>query len=364
MKNYLKRDMENSVPKVLITFRKGGENGGPYQSHQRIMESSLKKEFKFIPWMIDPPKRMLRMSTLLNNIRFIKKVKPDIIHFSGLQLEGFAVLATVQLAGFRNTVCAVRGSSLMALNFPNWKKRIVSLLEKWTIHHSSKFYGVSKFVSEWEALKGQAGACGYVYNLPNFRPPIRNRQEVRQELKIPQESIVIISTARIVIDKGYDVLTKAIVMGREKWQNVRFLIVGDGSFLPEMKDAIRQNGLEDIVVFTGYRDDIPDLLAASDVFALCTYHETLCNAVLEASYYGLPVLSTNVGGIPEIVQDGVSGYLLSPGDAESVYRHLIELTENRELREAFGRKGKQLVGQQFSEETITKAIQNIYHKLI
>ena len=55
MKDFLKKDMENSVPKVLITFRKGGENGGPYQSHQRIMESSLKEEFEFIPWMIDSP---------------------------------------------------------------------------------------------------------------------------------------------------------------------------------------------------------------------------------------------------------------------------------------------------------------------
>ena len=81
------------------------------------------------------------------------------------------------------------------------------------------------------------------------------------------------------------------------------MIVGDGSYLPEMKDKVRQNGLYDNVIFTGYRNDVMYLLSGSDIFVICTLHETLCNSVIEASDAGLPVVATRTGGIPEIIQD-------------------------------------------------------------
>lgn len=357
------KGMENKK-RILITFRKGGENGGPYVSHKRIMESCLKEEFEFIPWMLDVPKKMLRPASLRKNIRFIHEVNPDIIHFTGLQLEGFAAMLTIKLSKCKNTVCAVHGSSLDAMGFAKWKKRILEGLENWTIKNSTRYYGVSKFVSEWKRLQGYPGASGFVYNLPDFQTAMKCRSRVRQEWNIPEDAIVVVSTGRITVDKGYDVLSKAILAGKEHWEKVLFLIVGDGAYLPEMKKQMKDNGLQDKVIFTGYRKDIPDILEASDLFVLCTLHETLCNSVLEASYHRLPVISTNTGGIPEIVQSGVSGYLLQPGDANAVLLRLVELVGDENLRGRMGQAGMNIVCKKFSEEAITSAIRNIYRSFL
>lgn len=368
MKDYCGKNVNNYKPRILITFRQNGENGGPFVSHKRIIESCLKDKYEFIPLMLPKPKEMLTIKGMHQIISEMRKSNADVLHFSGLQLEGFATLLIAKMAGMRNTLCAVRGSSVDAVNFPKHKKRILELLENWTLKHSDACYGVSNFVSKWPRVKKYAkNNQGYVYNLGQKKPisetEIIATQTVREELGIGSNEIVIVSTGRIIIDKGFEVLTNAIINGG-RWDNVRFLIVGDGNYLNEMRQKIEETDLVKRVIFLGYRSDVDKILSESDIFIICTFHETLCNSVIEASNAGLPVVATNVGGIPEIVEDNVTGFLLENGNYESVIKAMKTLIENPDLRKKMGNAGKIKICNNFSERSITNKLSSIYESML
>lgn len=352
-------------PKVLITFRKGGENGGPFVSHKRIMESSLKEHYEFIPLMLPAPKAILTFKGIRQLKKQIKNCNPDILHFAGLQLEGFSVLFVAKLAGVKKTLCAIHGSSADAICFRGLKRKIMILLENWTLKHSAACYGVSEFVSKWGRVKKYAkNSHGYIYNMrANEDLNFNSRINMRNEFGIADDEIVVVSTGRIVKDKGFEILLN-IILSNSNWDKVRFLIVGDGAYLSEMKDKINQNGLSDKVIFTGFRNDIMYLLSGCDIFVICTLHETLCNSVIEASDAGLPVVATRTGGIPEIVKDKETGYLIEPNDVNGFKLAILSLIKDNNLRKSMGDAGRVLIREVFNENKTVKSLADIYNKLL
>ena len=90
--------MSETLPKLLLTFRIGGENGGPYISHQRIMESSLRQKYNIQPLMIENPRKLRRPKVFLSTVKQIKLERPDIVHLAGLGSEGFLMMLACRLA--------------------------------------------------------------------------------------------------------------------------------------------------------------------------------------------------------------------------------------------------------------------------
>ena len=136
-----------------------------------------------------------------------------------------------------------------------------------------------------------------------------DRIEIRRELNLASDDIIVVSTGRITLEKGYGTIKDIILQGKP-WGNTKFLIVGEGKYKEQFKRAIRENGLDNEVLFLGYRKDIDRILNASDIYLSCTWHETFGNSIIEASYHRLPVVASHVGGIPEIIEDGITGYLI------------------------------------------------------
>lgn len=365
MKSNLRRKKERNKPRILITFRIGGENGGPYVSHKRIMESNLKEQYEFIPFMLPKPKEILTISGMKQVVNEIKKNDPDILHFAGLQLEGFAVLLAAKIAGAKKNICSIHGSSMDAIGFRRLKRTILMWMENWTLKNASACYGVSKFVSEWSRVQKYASYnLGYVYNMrQSEQESKKSGKRIREEFEISEEEVLIVSTGRITKDKGFDVLIDAIIEGKN-WNNTKFLIVGDGSYLEEMKSRIADAGLCKRVIFSGYRDDVAQILEESDIFVLCTLHETLCNSIVEASYAKLPVVATNTGGIPEIVEDGVTGFLTKQYDYKAVCRNLKMLIEDEQLRIKMGKNGRMQIDSKFSNDKITEKIDSFYKEVL
>lgn len=365
MRKKLQKSIKQNRPRVAITFRIGGENGGPYISHQRIMESTLKDKYEFIPLMLPKPKEILSWQGMKKLVIKLKEIDPDILHFTGLQLEGYAIMLAAKIAGVENTLCAIHGSSMDAIDFSGIKKTIVGHMENWTLRNAKACYGVSSFVCSWPRVKKYAkNNLGYVYNMRQKDNEQNIRElRIRKEFGITHEDIVIVSTGRIIKDKGFEILLKAIIFG-ENWENVKFLIVGEGAYLLEMKEQIEKMNLSTQVIFTGYRNDVIDILNESDIFVLCTLHETLCNSIIEASSASLPVVATRTGGIPEVVADGITGFLIEPYDYKGIVYALKHLIIDEKLRLSMGKAGRKRMENLFSEKEITDKLDTFYKNVM
>jgi sugar transferase (PEP-CTERM/EpsH1 system associated) len=144
----------------------------------------------------------------------------------------------------------------------------------------------------------------------------------------------------------------------------RLLIVGDGEEREPAHRAVIDLGLEGCVVFAGLRSDISRCLAALDVYLQPSHYEGHSLTLLEAMASGLPVVSTAVGGTPEVVRPGHSGYLHSPGDYASMVQSLLELYRDPALRRSLGEAGREDVRLRFSVETMVGSYERLYRELL
>lgn len=355
--------LRKKKPKILITFQEGGQNGGPYISHERIMLSSLKDYYEFVPLFIKKPKEQLKIKNFFKLVLKIRKEKPDIFHFTGLQLIGFVSLLAAIFSGCKKSICAVRGSSLEALNFPKWKQYIMKIIENWTIKHSSLCYGVSKYVANWDRLNKYNNCFGFIYNLHDYNDHKDINENIRKKFNIPNEDLIIISTGRITEEKGYDILTKIIVTGNFE-KKIHFMIVGSGDYLSQMKYIIDNSKINCKVHFTGYQQNVTKYLQASDIFILCTKHETLGNSIIEACNNRLPVVVSDIGGIPEIISHEENGFLTRVGDINNFIKYLQLLINDKQLRLNMGSKGKIIIQEKFNKNNIINKLNSIYELVL
>lgn len=358
--------MENSKPKIMITFNEDGENGGPFISHTRIVESSLKEDYEFIPLIIPKGRRGLFNPKLQKQlIRQIKAAKPDIVQFTGLALDGFHTLLACRLAGIKNTLLVIHGSSREAVEFLGLKRKITLLLENWTLRKSAFCYGVSNYVANWDCVKKYAkNSFGYIYNFPMVQMATgAERASVRKQYGIGEEDVLIVSTGRITKEKGFADLADVILRFKDR-PNVKFMVVGNGDYLETMQKRLQEQTDSGQVILTGYQKDVYKYLLAADIFTILTWHETLCNSVVEASGMGLPVVATRVGGIPEIVEDSHSGFLVENRNVDEAYKRLLQLVEDSAQRQTFGQHGRERIKSVFAVDGIVQQIDEVYKRIL
>jgi glycosyltransferase involved in cell wall biosynthesis len=191
-----------------------------------------------------------------------------------------------------------------------------------------------------------------------------DRAEVRAELGVPVDAVLIGAVGRLTADKGgQDVLIRAVGRVRETCPQVRLVMVGDGPLRPGLEQLTAQLGLCDSVIFTGLRSDVPRLLGALDVFVLPSEREALPVAVLEAMAAGLPVVATRVGGLPEVVADGETGFLVPPGDVAALQGVLEKLAGDPALAARLGAAGQAHVQAHFTVQQMVRQVEQLYDQL-
>jgi glycosyltransferase involved in cell wall biosynthesis len=191
----------------------------------------------------------------------------------------------------------------------------------------------------------------------------RQRNEVRRELGLPAEVPVIGLVGRLDHwGKGHKELFAAMVRLTARYP-VQALIVGGGRREAELKQAAADLGLADAVHFLGSRRDVPDLLHAMDIFVLPSYSEGLSLALMEAMAAGLPVVASRVGGNPELVEDGDTGLLIPPQDADALAAALERLLADPTGAKTMGEKARRRVEENYSLDRLGREINGIYEEL-
>jgi glycosyltransferase involved in cell wall biosynthesis len=199
--------------------------------------------------------------------------------------------------------------------------------------------------------------------------PERTYKNVRAELGIASDSVVVLFIARFTAHKQPLTLIRAFARALKLMRegvspDVHLLMVGDGDEKEAGVGLARELGLEDKVRFEAFRQDVPDVLGAADIFVLPSLWEGLPIGLLEAMAMRKAVIGTRVDGTREVLQDGVNGLMVEPGDVEALALAIVRLARDRELRESLRAKAFQTVRQRFDAATMTGEIEAIYTKVL
>jgi glycosyltransferase involved in cell wall biosynthesis len=180
------------------------------------------------------------------------------------------------------------------------------------------------------------------------------------EPALPRTGPVVGNVARLTPQKGQRVLIEAAPRVLERHPDVRFVLVGDGELRAELEQQAAAAGLGDRFLFTGARGDVPKLLASFDVFALPSFYEGLCYAVIEAQAAGVPVVATPVGGVPENVVPGETGVLCEPGDAGSLADGIVWLLDHPEEAARLAEEARRRASAKYSLERMVAETVALY----
>jgi glycosyltransferase involved in cell wall biosynthesis len=172
----------------------------------------------------------------------------------------------------------------------------------------------------------------------NFDLFTKGPSDIRRQYNIKDDEVVLISVGRLISGKGFEFLIDGFNEVIKEVQNLKLIIVGDGALKSKLEKKAAKFEIQDKVVFAGRinHKELPKYYSAADIFLLLSSYENFSNAVLEAMSCELPIITTNVGGFPLQVRDGVNGFLVNYGDLESLKEKVIYLAKNPNIRENLG----------------------------
>ena len=199
--------------------------------------------------------------------------------------------------------------------------------------------------------------------------PTCEKKELRTSLDIPSGKKVVGYVARVVNGKGHKEFLEAAALVVKSYRDVVFLIVGDdggqeGRFLKDLKSEAKLLGVGDHTIFTGWRTDIPAILGCMDIFVHCptTFIEGLGLANLEAMAMGKPTVVSNNGGLPDAVLDGVTGFVVPPGDIRRLADAILRLLEDEGLALRLGRNARERAEKEFDIEKNMEKIEEVFEE--
>ena len=194
--------------------------------------------------------------------------------------------------------------------------------------------------------------------------PGYNQVESKKRLGIGNDTLVIGIVARLAQVKDHATLLNSCQILRESGYQFRLLVVGDGQLRGQLEALSHSLEISKQVIFTGMRQDIPDLMRAMDIFVLSSISEGISLTLLEAMACCLPIVATAVGGNPEVVVDGKTGFLVEPRSPDLLSEKLALLISNVHLRTAMGQAGNARVMEHFSLRASALAYQDVYASLM
>jgi glycosyltransferase involved in cell wall biosynthesis len=224
---------------------------------------------------------------------------------------------------------------------------------------------VRRQLCQWlPALSNRVQVVPNSVDARRFRVPRQQVQVLRQELGIGPEQKVLLYAGRLIPEKGPDLLLQALSGPQASLNGAapRLLLAGEGPLLPALQEQAAKVRAE--VTFLGNRDDMPQLFNLADLVVLPSRWEGLPMTLLEAMAAGAPVLATSVGGIPEVVQHGVNGWLVPPQDTAALGNAIGHLLHSASLRCQLGEKGMETVSESYSPGATLGRLLQIYQEAI
>ena len=314
-----------------------------------------------------PITRLPRLAALdpylfMNILRLIRRDPPDILHTHLVKSDIHGRLAG-RLAKVPVIISTLHNSDPWAQRWP------IGTLYGLSSRLADKLVAVSAEVRDYhiaysgiDPQKIQVIQNGV--NIQRFQDRKKTGSAVRAEFKVDAGMVVYGIVGRFVPQKDHATFLRAAAKIHQQMPNARFLIIGDGPLRIELQTTAQQLGLSEVVNFTGFREDMPAVLAALDVMVFTSLWEGLPVTLLEGMASALPVIATAVDGINSVVLPEDSAYLIANGDFSSLAAKAITLGQNPELRQKMGKAGYERVLDQFSLEKMVNQTESLYSEML
>jgi sugar transferase (PEP-CTERM/EpsH1 system associated) len=301
-----------------------------------------------------------RLDALWRLYRLLRQQRPDILH-TWMFHANFPGRLLGRLAGVPIIITSRRNEDIGGA--------LRECLNRWTARLDDRVIAVCEVArrAEIERARVSPEHVVTIYNgidVERFSPTGgESVSRVRREFGIPAGVPLVGAVGRLHPQKDFAGLLHSLTEVQKHVSPIRLLLAGEGELRDDLETRARSLGISRIVTFAGFRSDVAEILAACDVFVLPSLWEGMPNVVLEAMAVGLPVVATQVGGVPEIVLDGKTGLLVPPGDSETLAQALIRLLRDLDLRSRMGRAGRRRVEQYFSANQMVLETEALYEAL-
>lgn len=192
----------------------------------------------------------------------------------------------------------------------------------------------------------------------------RDEQWFWAEFGLPQGSRTLAVVAQLISRKGHRFLLQALPKLRQQFPEIQVIFFGKGSAEADLKNLIRELGLENCAHLAGFRDDLARILPCLDLLVHPALMEGLGVSLLQASSAGVPIVASRAGGIPEAVRDGLNGLLVPPGDVDALEQAIARILGDAALARRMGQAGQALIEQEFSVDGMVEGNLAVYQELL
>lgn len=299
--------------------------------------------------------------------RVMRNLSPDVVHTRNANTLEYQLIAA--LAGVRFRVHGEHGWDLHDLHGASVKYR---LLRRLMAPFVDQFVVVSRDLERYltEKIGIDSRKIKLIHNGVDANRFCSVQSGAYPEIPVDWvcESTVVVGTVgRFQAVKNQTLLVRAFVQLVERFpqlkERMRLLMVGDGPLFEDIREEVKRAGIDDLVWMPGQTDKVPSMMSLIDIFALPSLNEGISNTILEAMASAIPVIATNVGGSPEIVEHNKTGMLIAPGDVDELAKTILTYVEDEELRRLHGAQARTCVSEKFSLSSMVEGYMKVYDGL-
>jgi len=311
-----------------------------------------------LDWVPLAPRAEMDLRAAWRLSRVLKVLRPDIVHAHdprGVAMAALALSMSTR-AGRARLVASRRVDFHLARN----------ALSRWKYRQVDRFICASEAIRQMLIRDGidKARAVTVHEGVDLARVAAAPPADLHQEFWLPHHAPIVGNVAALVPHKGQRYLVEAAADVLRHEADPQFVIAGDGELREALADQIRHRGLSKHVMLAGFRPDVLSLHKAFDVFVLSSVTEGLGTSLLDAMACGKPIVATNVGGIPEVVADGETGYLVPPRDHRAMADAIVRLLRDPALRSRLGSAGLGRVRERFTADAMVRNTLRVYEGLL
>ena len=318
--------------------------------------------------MVQPFRPFKDTLALLDLTAFLRKNPYHIVHTHNSK-AGFLGRLAAKLVGVPVIVHTVHGFAFHDEE-PLWRQMLFRNLERLASRWSDRMIFISQPLIDW-ALKDHIvgeDKITKIYSgiqLDKFHPvKSEEKDQIRSKWSLQKEEAVVGIVSKLWEGKGHTVLIEAFKLLKEKIKDAKLVIVGEGYLYDELFRRVGNNGLRDSVLFTGFQMDVSEIIATFDVAVLPSFFEGMGRVILEAMAMEKPIVASRVGGIPDLIDQGINGLLVRPGDARELADALERVLSDNGLAKKLGKEGRKKIKDQFSADVMVRSIEKLYRELL